>query len=89
MEVNTLTQLGLGGVIAVLIIREVLGFLAKKRTTDLNSTSGYKSVEYWQQSIRSLVEAAIDAKLSPTLAEHSRLLREIQDDQRRRRHGNR
>jgi hypothetical protein len=73
-----LTQLGVGGLLAYLIIKEVLSFL-KNRTTSSNGNSGEKPVSFWEQHIGASVQSAIDLKMVPHLEQQTEVLKEIRD----------
>ena len=67
-------QLGIGGVFAIMVIREVLGFL-KKRGTMTNGEAGGKSVDFWRLEFRS----AIDERMGSHLAAQTQTLTDIRD----------
>ena len=73
---DTMTQLGIGGIVALLIIREVLRFLRSRNGSSSSpaGSSGSQSIEFWQAEIRKAVSEA----LNPFLSAQSELLRGIQ-----------
>lgn len=70
---QALLQIGVGGIFAVLIIRSVLEFLSKRRSSE--QTAGEKSIEFWQGVISAIVQQSVQAQIIPTL-------NEIKDDQK-------
>lgn len=51
-----LSQLGVGGILAFLIIREVLAFLKAKKT---NGSAGDKAPEFWMNEFRNIVKSEV------------------------------
>jgi len=70
-----LQSLGVGGIIAFLLVREVLGFLKAKKS---NGHSGDRSVEFWESTIRRLMNEALAQNL--TLSEMCSEIEEIRKD---------
>lgn len=70
------TQLGMGAVVALLILKEVFAFLKKGKP---NGASGERSVEFWQQTIANTVTTSFNASLAPILHNNNEVLREIRD----------
>lgn len=64
-ESSLLTEIGVGGIFAILVIRMVLEYLGKEKR---NGKSGEKDPAYWQQEFR----AAVDDET----AEHFREIKE-------------
>lgn len=62
---NNLVEIGVGGIIAVQIIKTVLDFLSRQRNTDKiiktvsNGASGEKDVSYWELKITTIVRGEI------------------------------
>lgn len=52
-----LTQLGIGGIFVILVLRELLPFLLKSRRgqTHTNGNAGERPVEYWSQEFRKII----------------------------------
>lgn len=75
---SLLTQLGVGGIFALLIIKEVFNFLAKRKTN--GNASGERPVEYWAVAIRSFVAQELSEKVVPDLIENRRIMQQIHDD---------
>lgn len=78
---DALTQLMAGGALAVIILREVFGYLnARKRNG--NVTAGERSVEYWQQEARGIAEKALEDQLTPLVEKVEHLTAELDHVQR-------
>lgn len=72
---DALLQLGVGGILAILVIREVLGFL-RRRNADGVGLAGEQSVDYWRrQHYEAARQATVDV-MTPMLLE----LHEIRSD---------
>ena len=54
---DALLQVGVGGIFAILVIREVLSFLRGKHQ---NGAAGERTVDYWQQQNYEAARRAID-----------------------------
>ena len=56
---ETLTQLGVGGIFALLVIREVLGFVGRRNSRSHppkgNPTSGELPPDYWKDQFRQII----------------------------------
>ena len=76
---DTLAQLGIGGVVAILVIREVLKFLARPKNGNGGQSAGQKSVEFWQNEHRTTIKDSMNDILRPFLSNQIELLREIRD----------
>lgn len=77
-------QLGVGGIFAVMLIREVLNYLTKRnghRTEGI--TSGEKSVEFWHQEIEGIVREVFISQLLPELQRQTDLLKLILNEQQK------
>jgi hypothetical protein len=79
---ETITQLGIGGVLALLIIREVLGFLKAKKNGVGGNHSGEKSVEFWRGQIRQTMSDVVAAELLPAIQEQTHILEDIREELR-------
>ena len=67
---DSFLQIGAGGILAIMVIREVFGFMSKRKT---NGSSGERDPEYWKSEFRKAVREEVEP-----LAERSREeLREI------------
>ena len=82
---ETLTQLGIGGIFALLIIREVLTFLKAKKENGKNGAAGERSVEYWQQQFGLVIDHSINTNVKGRIdalhAGHLALLAELKSAQ--------
>jgi hypothetical protein len=58
-------EVGIGGLLALLVLREVFGFLKTKRNG--RSTAGEQSVEYWREQIRELVVQILSQTIARAL----------------------
>ena len=65
------TEIGMGGALALLVIREVLNFLKvqKQRNHKPNAAAGEKSTEFWTVAFNQIVEE----KIRPVLNNQERL----------------
>lgn len=73
---DSLLQLGVGGMFGILVIREVLTFLKTRRAAP-TETTGEKSVEYWHLSISKIVTDAIGSSILPVLERQTQILGEM------------
>jgi len=81
--VNDWTQIGVGGLLAVFILREVfkfiLEFVSKKKANgqrqELNA--GERPVEFWQAEHRKAIGEIVVALIVPILANQTRILDEM------------
>jgi len=84
---NLLLQLGVGGLFAILALREVRGLLGElsgwRKSSNGPNTSGAKSPEFWQAEMRKAAVEAFAMTATPALEQQTELLREIRDGQRR------
>jgi hypothetical protein len=69
-------QIGAGGLLALLVLREVFGFLREKNRA---TAAGDKSVDFWRMEMRSAFAECFAATLKPFLEAQNQLLREIRD----------
>jgi hypothetical protein len=78
-----LMQIGIGGVFALLIIREVLTFLKAKKGN--GGAAGERTVEYWQQQFGVIVDHSINTNMKGRIdslrAGHLELLAELKNAQ--------
>lgn len=73
---DLLLQLGVGGIFALLLIREVLPFLLKRGH---QQTSGEQGVDFWKATIRDIVDDSFTELVKPTLEAQSKILGELRD----------
>jgi hypothetical protein len=73
------TQIGVGGTLAYVIIREVLGFLKHRRENNGGGSKGAGEypVEYWQAEQRKAVSEMIVLHVVPILANQTVILSEL------------
>ncbi len=77
------TQVSVGGILAILVLREVFGFLRTRNgARSANSSSGNRPVEYWQVDMRKALAEAFQTSILPALSNQTDLLREIRDEQK-------
>jgi hypothetical protein len=69
-------QIGAGGLLALLVLREVFTFLSARGR---NGTAGDRPVEFWRGELRQGVSECLEASLRPVLEQQTVLLREIRD----------
>lgn len=69
-------QIGAGGLLALLMLREVFQFLAARSR---NGAAGDRPVEFWRSELRQGVSESLDTSLRPVLEQQTVLLREIRD----------
>jgi len=69
-------QIGAGGLLALLVLREVFGFLREKSRA---IAAGDKSVDFWRMEMRSAFAESFAVTLRPFLEAQNQLLREIRD----------
>lgn len=73
---ETLTQIGVGGVFALLVIREVLSFL-KSRKNGSTKLAGELTSDYWQAEQRKATSEIIIAIVVPILSNQTAILNEL------------
>ena len=78
---NVITQLGVGGILVLLVLREVFKFLSDRKIKNGHNElrAGDRSVEFWQSEQKKNVKNGITEILAPFLAVQIDLLREIKD----------
>lgn len=69
-------QVGAGGLLALLILREVFGFL---RARNGGASAGSKTVDFWRLEMRAAVNEGLTTTLKPLFETQIELLREIRD----------
>lgn len=72
---ESLSQLGTGGILALLIVREVLTFLGKKK--GVSRDAGAQDVAYWNKDYRDAVREVNAETLGPRLERIERLLERV------------
>lgn len=85
---ENLTQVGVGGLLALALIKMVLEFLGKQKTPNAhhangNGTAGSKSTEYWQIECRKIVAEVLATNVVPILVAHSQSLKNLEREQRK------
>jgi hypothetical protein len=68
-------QMGAGGLFAVLVLREVFGFLRARN----QNGAGSKPVDFWRLELRAAVNEGMAVTLKPLIETQIQLLREIRD----------
>lgn len=69
-------QIGAGGLLALLVLREVFSFM-RERTRAI--AAGDKSVDFWRMEMRTAFAEGFSVTLKPFLEAQTQLLREIRD----------
>ena len=82
-----LIQLGIGGALAILMIREVFKFLTDRKQKNGNGSAGTKSVEFWQAQQRMAVREVLTELISPFLTTQTEILRRIHESSDKTREG--
>jgi len=84
---NLVVQLGVGGLFAILALREVRGLLAElsgwRKNPNGPNAAGAKSPEFWQAEMRKAAVEVFAITATPAREQQTELLREIRDGQRR------
>lgn len=92
---NLITQIGVGGVLVVIILREVFKFLSERSekvkydssAVIRNGAAGAKSVEFWQQQQRTAVREVLTELIPPFLIAQTDILRAIRESSDKTREG--
>ena len=74
---DNLTQIGVGGIFALLVIREVLAFLNVRKQANGRMTAGEHTAEFWQADQRKAVAETISITVLPILANQTAILNEM------------
>lgn len=77
------SQLSIGGIFAILTIREVLNFLKTYKEKKENGGSGARSVEFWREQISQITKESMESILAKELREirnDTTKIREYQQD---------
>ena len=69
-------QIGAGGLLALLVLREVFSFLRERNRA---GAAGDKSVDFWRMEMRTAFAEGFAVTLKPSLEAQTQLLREIRD----------
>lgn len=75
-------EVGLGGLLALLVLREVFNFLKTTKKEVKSPTAGEQSVEYWREQIRELVLQILGQTVTRTLDQQLVIASEIRDLQK-------
>lgn len=63
-----ITQVGVGGILALLILDRVFAFLRHRRNgTVVTSSAGEQSTEYWRQTNKDLMLIVVETTIAPIL----------------------
>lgn len=73
-------NVGIGGLLALLILREVFGFLKSKRNS--KPTAGEQSVEFWREQFRDLMLQVVEQTIRRAMDQQIVLTAEIRDLQK-------
>jgi hypothetical protein len=73
---ETLTSLGVGGILVYLVIKELFSYLKAKRNGNGHETSGSKDPSYWKETLRQIVEEAIEHEFAARNEKLRQLIRE-------------
>lgn len=74
-------DVGIGGLLALLVLREVFNFLKTKRNGKPVS-AGEQSVEFWREQFRDILLPILSQTLSRTLDQQSMMIDDIRDLQK-------
>ena len=81
-EFERLWQLGLGGIVAILLIREVLTYLKTlKSTRNGQKAAGDLTPEYWQTEQRKAITEVVVTVVVPILTSQATILAELKSSQ--------
>ena len=86
---DSLTQIGIGGIFAILLLREVLGFLTtwrKRNGNGKHQSAGDKPVELWQLEQRTNFSASLRESVVPILERQTKALENLLELMREDRH---
>ena len=75
-----LMQVGVGGIFAILLLREVFGFLKHRKN---NGAAGERSVEFWQQQQQVIIAENLKLSVIPILDKQTAILDELRLGQTR------
>ena len=73
METQILTQLGFGGILALLVIREVFAFISKAKNQEKSENSNIEQVKLLRELVRSSDKMV--TKLEPLVSINERSIR--------------
>lgn len=74
-------DVGIGGLLALLVLREVFNFLKTKKNGK-PTTAGEQSVEFWREQIRDLILQILAQTITRTLDQQILVAGEIRDLQK-------
>lgn len=85
MDANTATQIGAGGLFLLFATREVLNYIAKRRSEPAvaRNMAGAKDTDYWRLELRTAVSEVIENKVSPVMEQQTEILRHMQEIENR------
>ena len=72
-----LTQLSVGGIVALLIVREVLSFLRQRNKRENGSGAGEQTIEFWRAQNREMFSGVLAASVIPILEAQTVILGEL------------
>lgn len=75
--IDSFAEVGVGGAVALLVLKEVFTFVKTTRGNGKDAASGAKPVEFWQAEIRHGVSESVRTELAPLLTVQTELLKEI------------
>lgn len=81
MPTEPILQIGVGGVLALLIIREVLRFLKQRQPASGAVSAGAQSPEYWQAEQRKAITDVVVSIVVPILSNQNAILNELRVSQ--------
>lgn len=75
------TQIGVGGIFALFILREVFTFIKSQRTNGNGNgqAAGTQSAAFWQLEIRKAVDESVGSTMVPHLQAQTKVLEDIRD----------
>lgn len=74
-------DVGIGGLLALLVLREVFNFL-KSRKSEKPTSAGEQSVEFWREQMRDLILQILAQTITRTLDQQIMVSSEIRDLQK-------
>jgi hypothetical protein len=75
-------DVGLGGLLALLVLREVFNFLKSKNNGNGRPTAAEQSIEFWREQVRSIAMEILAHTVNRTLDQQVEIATEIRDLQR-------
>ena len=74
-EYQTYTNLGMGAVVALLILDRAKGLIVAARAKSGEGDSGSKDPSYWKMTFSTIVNDSLDERVSPILKEQTEIMR--------------